>query len=77
MQSEQVARYPPTNQQSTLDSNTLDRGVLSGTQHRVGFFYSINPDCSLIGYPTIHIKTPPAPKTQATLWPWRLGNAPA
>jgi hypothetical protein len=51
---------PPTNQQSTLDSNTLDRGVLSGTQQRVGFFYSINTDCSFIGYPTIHIKTPPA-----------------
>jgi hypothetical protein len=35
------------------------RGVVTGTKQKIGFMYSINPDCSSIGYATIRVVTPP------------------
>jgi hypothetical protein len=38
----------------------MQRGAIAGTPQHVGFYYSINPDCSLNGLVKIQVKTPPA-----------------
>jgi hypothetical protein len=38
----------------------LERGAIAGTPQRIGFYYSINPDCSLNGLVRIQVKDPPA-----------------
>jgi hypothetical protein len=38
----------------------IERGSISGISQHVGFYYSINPDCSLNGLVRTQLKTPPA-----------------
>jgi hypothetical protein len=49
----------------TSDAFTLAKGVLSGTSQKIDFMYSVNPDCSSAGYPTVHVIKPPAHGTMA------------
>jgi hypothetical protein len=51
----------PTVANKTATSTfTLSRGVLSGRAQKLDFMYSVNPDCSTAGYPTVHVIKPPA-----------------
>jgi len=36
------------------------RTVASGERQRIGFFYTLNPDCTSGGYTTVRVITPPA-----------------
>jgi hypothetical protein len=39
---------------------SIERGAISGMPQRIGFFYSVNPDCSSGGLVNTQLKTPPA-----------------
>ncbi|MGC1522397.1 MAG: hypothetical protein WA803_12725 [Steroidobacteraceae bacterium] len=41
------------------DHKTLDRGAISGVPQHVGFYYSVNPDCSSGGLVNTQLKSPP------------------
>jgi len=38
---------------------SIERGAISGVAQHVGFFYSVNPDCSSNGLVQTQLKTPP------------------
>jgi hypothetical protein len=38
----------------------VTRGAISGLPQHVGFYYSVNPDCSSDGLVQLHLKNPPA-----------------
>ena len=39
---------------------SLERGAISGVPQHVGFYYSVNPDCTSSGLVQTQLKTPPA-----------------
>lgn len=51
---------PPATQASVPNPlvYSQNRAVISGTKQKIGFMYSINPDCSSMGYATIRVVTP-------------------
>jgi|SRR5579862_1386847 len=56
-QNGRVASQPPA--KPTASNESRRRGALSGHDQPVDYFYSLYPDCSSMGYPTIAIITPP------------------
>jgi hypothetical protein len=42
-----------------VSKETFDRLVLSGTKTQIGFFHSLNPDCTLSGETVVRVVTPP------------------
>jgi hypothetical protein len=38
----------------------IERGAIAGSPQHVGFYYSINPDCTLNGLVKMQVKDPPA-----------------
>jgi hypothetical protein len=62
-------RNPPTQVQVNFNFTPQDqssspkqiaRGAMSGLPQRVGFYYSVNPDCSSDGLVQTQLKSPPA-----------------
>jgi hypothetical protein len=45
--------------QEGLDKKQFTRIVASGTKQRIGFFYSLNPDCTAIGSVDIRVTKQP------------------
>lgn len=62
------AKTPPTQVQINVNFSpqdqsgsykTVERGAISGVPQHVGFYYSVNPDCSSSGLVQTQLKTPP------------------
>ena len=49
---------PPRDQ--PVPAKHITRAAISGTPQHVGFFYSVNPDCSSDGLVQLQVKEPPA-----------------
>lgn len=43
-----------------LGNQPLERGAESGKKQRIDAFYSINPDCTAIGYPDVTVTRAPS-----------------
>jgi hypothetical protein len=51
----------PTSAQTPNQSPTaVSKGAVSGMLQRFDFVYSLNPDCTSMGYPSVRIMIPPA-----------------
>jgi hypothetical protein len=49
-----------TPQDSAASSKHIARGAISGVPQHVGFYYSVNPDCTSDGLVQTQLKSPPA-----------------
>jgi len=55
-----TACLPPQASAQTIQTYNVSRGALSGTFQQIGFYYSVNADCSPQPRATVRIATPPA-----------------
>lgn len=46
-------------QDQAKSQKNVERGAISGTPQHVGFYYSVNPDCTSNGLVKTQLKTPP------------------